>query len=100
MSEKGNLPQGGTEVVSVDVKAIAAAEKALLASGIKKAAALRSPEEAAAVKKYQKLEQKKSRARQAVRKDAVNGLAQSREEVSKKEARHILVEERLIRNPR
>jgi hypothetical protein len=93
-------PLSGTEAVSLDTAAIAAKEAALITSGVKKKPADRTPEELKAVRKYQNLTQSKSRAKQNARKDIVNARYSSQEEVSKKEARLILQESRLIRNPR
>ena len=90
----------GTAEVYVDAEAIAANEAALLASGRRKKAADRTPEEATAVRKYNKLHKTVSRARVGARQDAVNATYSSSEEVSNKEAKRILQEDRQIRNPR
>src|SRR6266513_1857645 len=100
MPEKGTPQNTATEEVSLDTAAIAKQEAALITSGVKKKPADRTPEELKAVRKYQKLTQSKSRAKKNAREDIVNARYSSGEEVSKKEAKRILTEDRLIRNPR
>jgi hypothetical protein len=78
----------------------AAQETALIRSGLKKSVKDRTPDEATAVRKYNREQQRDSRARTEARKDVGNSKYSSKEEVSKKEAKRILTEERLIRNPR
>ena len=75
-------------------------ETALIKSGLKKSVKDRTPDEATAVRKYNREQQRDSRARMEARKDVANSKHSSKEEVSRKEAKRILTEERLIRNPR
>ena len=98
MTENEVKPLSGTaEVSPTDA---AAKEKALLQSARKKKKADRTPEEQKAFTKYCRETRRISRAKQEARQDVANGKYNSKEEVSKKEAKRILAEERLIRNPR
>src|SRR6266566_884659 len=89
-----SVPQEG-----VDVEASRENESALLASARKKKAPQRTEQGTRAFKKYQVEKQRQTRARKGARKDVAGGLYSSQDEASRKEAKRILQEDRLIRNP-
>jgi hypothetical protein len=85
MSQEGASPTGDEVVVS----AVAA---------VRKKAADRTPDESAAAKKYNNAAQTKSRDKAAKRAATMARKFDSSEEVSKKEAKRILLDERKIQN--